>query len=94
MDSFLADERGHYYPGPLPFTPLRITDQGQYKLITMCVIDTGFALDAATHRHIGRPHVQGYGAMAKRTPRGWLVASFVRDNHVRCAGVVVTQQRW
>lgn len=43
-----AEDAGLYYPGPLPFTPLRVKTDGRRSTVVACVMGDGWAQDRAS----------------------------------------------
>ncbi len=43
-----AEDAGLYYPGPLPFTPLRVKTDGPRSTVVACVMGDGWAQDRAS----------------------------------------------
>lgn len=94
MKHDLGDEVGHYYPGPLPFTPVTVTvNSARSRDVHMCVLAGGYSLNPKTHKPFSKRSVIAIDAGAVRSGQKWLVSKL--DNAgFSCKGVKIREQSW
>lgn len=94
MRVLTGGEIGHAYPGPLPFTPTRVTvTSATRRDLRLCVVDDGFSLNPKTHKPFARRHVQPIDAGAALSNGRWLVSKFDGASF-SCAGVKIAEPSW
>ncbi|RLV47854.1 hypothetical protein D9V37_17200 [Nocardioides mangrovicus] len=76
------------YPGPTPFTPVRIERSGSIVKVIGCARLGGWTLVRATNKPHDPPKVAGIAFNMTKTGGVWKVAD-VTDDDVTCSGVKV-----
>lgn len=89
-----SGEIGHRYPGPVPFTPTRVTvTSSSARDLHLCVIDDGYSLNPKTGKPFAARHVQPIDASAVKFNGRWLVSKFDGASF-SCAGVKIPEPSW
>lgn len=87
-------EQGHYEPGPLPFTPIAVTNiTANSRDVKLCVLAGGFSQHPDTHKVWSKRNVIPVNAAAVRSNGRWVVSKFQSANF-SCAGVHIPEQSW
>jgi hypothetical protein len=76
------------YPGPLPFTPVRIREAGSTTTVVTCTWTDGWGLDPATQKPKDKRVVQGEDFVMKKTAKGFKLSRF-NDHAIDCSDVNV-----
>ncbi|MGN6605760.1 MAG: hypothetical protein ACTHMS_01945 [Jatrophihabitans sp.] len=91
---FTGDERGLRYPGPLPFTPVRVqVRSGTEREVRLCIVAQGFAVSPKTGKPVTKRAVQAIDATVVRQGGVWLVNTF-EGASFSCAGVTIQEPTW
>jgi hypothetical protein len=94
MKHVLGTEVGHRYPGPIPFTPVRVTVvNASNRDVRLCVVSDGFSINPKTGKPFAKFHVAPIDAGAVSSGGKWLVAKFDVGSF-SCSGVRVKEVRW
>jgi hypothetical protein len=92
---FLAGgEVGFYYPGPVPFTPVRITVRSSRERdVAICFLGSGYSQNPKTHEPAQKRVVLPTLAGATLVRGKWLVSKFGQSSF-SCAGVRIPEPSW
>lgn len=94
MKNMAGGEIGHRYPGPLPFTPTRVTVTGSAERnVRLCVVSGGYSLNPKTGKPFTAHQVLAVDAAATLSAGRWLVSQFNRSSF-SCAGVQIPEPSW
>lgn len=93
MPGTLSDDRGRYYPGPMPFTPTRVDVTGATAKVYGCLTGDGFAEDRATHRPARGRKVLPVQFWLSRDGGHWRIDNLY-DAAVACRRVRVVDVKW
>jgi hypothetical protein len=87
-------EQGHYEPGPLPFTPIAVTNiTANSRNVKLCVLAGGFSQHPDTHKVWSKRSVIPVESGAVRSNGTWRVSKF-KGGNFSCAGVHIPEQSW
>jgi hypothetical protein len=94
MKNVAGGEIGHRYPGPLPFTPTRVTVTGSTERdVRICIVGGGYSLNPKTGKPFSAHHVQAVDAAATLSGGRWLVSQFYAGSF-SCVGVQIAEPSW
>ena len=82
-----------YYPGPLPFTPVRVRRTGTTSKVWTCVTGAGFSLTRPGGPVAEEPHKVAAVFTLRHVQGAWLVDD-IAAARLRCAGVPITPVEW
>lgn len=88
-----AEDFGTYFPGPVPFTPVRIQDYGNKKIVFSCEWADGWSLDRETELPALPKDIIATAALVTRVDGTWLVEDISLADH-DCAQVKVKGVPW
>jgi hypothetical protein len=87
-------EQGHYYPGPLPFTPIAVSNiTADSRDVKLCMLAGGYSQHPDTHKVWTKRRVVPVSAAAVRSNGKWVVSKFDAGNF-SCAGVQISEPSW
>jgi hypothetical protein len=93
-----ANERGLQYPGPVPFTPIKlVVDTDTRKDVLACGYDAGYAVDPATKEPREPLKVIPWQAVMERVGDRWLLSGLYNEDlaePVDCSGVTIQEVPW
>lgn len=91
---YVLNDVGMHYPGPLPFTPLRLASPTTAERdIYACFLATGFAVDPKTGKPEAYKPLPSKVVMQLSGGR-WLFGGLFVDKSVSCSGVHVPEVKW
>ena len=80
MQGYLAEDMGRLYPGPVPFTPLAVRDQGGKAEVPTCMWVGGFTLDPKTKTPDKAPRIIGMKFLMFKQGGKWRIDDMVYTN--------------
>jgi hypothetical protein len=83
-----ADDMGLLYPGPLPFTPVKVTESGSAATVLACLQSGGWGQDPKTKLPKSKRAVIAADFTLKKVAGRWKVNSFVGSTR-SCSKVTV-----
>lgn len=87
-------ELGHYYPGPLPFTPISVRNiTSDSREVRMCLLAGGYSQHPATHKIWTKRNVGAVTAVVSRADGEWRVSTFDTATFA-CRGVTIPTPSW
>lgn len=82
------------WPGPLPFTPVKVHTRGATAYVTACLFVQGWAIDPSTGK-LGQPNKVGPVTLElRRTAGRWLFNGASNGGTTRCDEVTVKGVKW
>lgn len=95
MKTIIGTDVGTYYPGPVPYTPVRvIVHSSASREIDGCGLSTGFAENRKTHKPAEARKVIPVQVLAVQQSGRWVLSAMYGQARVRCTGVVIKTPRW
>lgn len=87
-------ELGHYYPGPLPFTPIGVRNiTSSSRDVRLCLLAGGYSQHPATRKLWTKHSVVAVTAAASLVDGGWRVSKFAGATFA-CSGVPIATPSW
>jgi hypothetical protein len=94
MRALSGGEIGHTYPGPLPFTPTRVTvGSASSRDVHICIVAGGYSLNPKTGKPFSKYRKQAIDAGAALSNGRWLVSKFVLATF-SCSSVKIPEPTW
>lgn len=93
LPAIAGSDLGHYFPGPLPFTPVAVRAGGGQATVTVCLMTRGWAQDKRTHKPTDRKQVAPAQFVLKRAGKVWKVET-LQQAKADCGGVKVKGETW
>jgi hypothetical protein len=94
LKSVAGSEVGRIYPGPNPFTPMKVTHiTPNRREVDVCWVAAGWSLDPKTHKVAEKYRVAPIAAATTRSGQRWLVSQFQQAGF-SCKGVKIVKKRW
>lgn len=90
---YTAEDIGHYFPGPQPFTPTQVTVHGRQAAVELCWWSYGFAQDRKTKLPADKRSIAPGRLTLKRQGGRWLVDNLVMQDG-DCSKVPVKGVGW
>lgn len=95
MKRLLGTEVGRYYPGPIPFTPVSLTNpSAATRRSDGCVFFDGFAENAKTHKPAAARKVVPVEIDFVYQSGQWLLNALNNSPSTSCTGVQIGAPRW
>ncbi|GAB4011419.1 hypothetical protein GCM10028772_33670 [Nocardioides ultimimeridianus] len=85
---------GLRYPGPIPFTPTKVTVAGKNAQVLGCMVGHGFAVSPKTGKPAGRRTVYPIRISLVSAHSTWKVDSLFSDPTTKCRNVKVEGVTW
>ncbi|HEU5008657.1 MAG TPA: hypothetical protein VFT67_16915 [Jatrophihabitantaceae bacterium] len=94
MTHIFGGEKGHYYPGPVPFTPVRVTVRSASERdVDLCFVAGGYSQHPKTHKTWSHFKELPSAAAAVLAHGTWLVSKF-ETGPFSCKGVHIPEPSW
>ena len=94
MKATAGSDLGLYYPGPLPFTPIRVTVVSPtVRAVRICAVGSGFAQKRSTHKPAAKRTVVPVDIAATESGGRWIVSKMYAGTF-SCSGVTVREVTW
>lgn len=94
LPGIVETEVGKIYPGPNPFTPVKITSATPtQRNVNVCWVAAGWSLDPKTHKVAEKYQVVPVAVTTTKSGNQWRVAKFA-DGNFSCLGVKIVKQKW
>jgi hypothetical protein len=95
MKQTLGTEVGLYYPGPAPFTPVRVSvTSPSARKIDVCLVSDGFSQNKTTHKPAKRLRVVPVTTRETLTGGHWRISELLLTTAFSCSGVKVPMPSW
>ena len=95
MKATIGTDVGLHYPGPVPFTPIRVTVASTTsRRIDSCFVSTGFAQKPGTGRPAKALKIIPVRATETVTGGRWLLSQLISTTAFSCSGVKVAMPTW
>ena len=89
-----SGEQGHLYPGPLPFTPVKVVVvSSTARYLPICIVSDGFSVNPKTHKPYGTRKVLPITGRALIYQGRWVVSAFDPATF-SCKGVKIAEPTW
>jgi hypothetical protein len=94
MKAAFGGEVGHRYPGPLPFTPVRVVVASPTERdVRVCVVVGGYSLNPKTGKPFSKYRVLAIESGAQDVGGRWRVSKFASGSF-SCSGVKIKEVSW
>lgn len=90
---YTAEDIGHYFPGPQPFTPTQVTVHGRQAAVELCWWSYGFAQERKTKLPADKRSIAPGRLTLKKQGGRWLVDNLVMQDG-DCSKVPVKGVGW
>lgn len=81
MQGYLSEDMGRLYPGPIPFTPVGVRDQGGSAVVPTCMWVGGFTLDPKTKQPDKAPRIIAMDFQLVRQAGAWRIDDMLYGSH-------------
>ena len=90
----VADDLGNEWPGPQPFTPVRVNASGGTDTVDLCFLAQGWSLNPKTHVQISKKRVvmPAQFELTKRHAR-WVITGYYTSS-ISCSVIPVKGVAW
>lgn len=91
---YAEQDHGLYYPGPLPFTPIGVTERGARASIKTCWLGVGYAENRTTGKPAEKRDVDPVVIELRREDETWKVTDTRFVGSWKCRGVDIPTPSW
>lgn len=86
-------DAGYEWPGPQPFTPVRVSTDGGSATMVGCFLSSGWSRDPKSGKRVAKREVDAFRFELARRGKRWKVSD-ISNAPADCSGVEVKGVRW
>jgi len=91
---YMKSDLGTTYPGPLPFTPVKVTGSGGTAKVMTCMQFEGWATDPKTKQPVSKVKISPAVFDLTRAGSSWQMSSLYDGEGYSCSKVKVVGRAW